>query len=257
MTAAVLVPSSRVGGGRRLVLKDYARSLSSAEFEHGRCVNTGSRLESARERSLARVVCSVFHIRKRRSIRRSSVVLKSMRLFGVPKREENEPVEAEAPQLDSARSVGSGESPAQSSKNSDNASFGQMKLVIKNTFIGGYDEEPDEDPPRTLARSASDSKLDCTSSASSVLFWYPQRKDSMSRSNSSVMSRSDAEDIEDSHLIEHGPAGPYHMVYGRSRATEGSRQSMRPPQAQANLSVGEIWSPIFLVSFLYTHTGSV
>ncbi|CAE6946777.1 unnamed protein product [Symbiodinium sp. CCMP2592] len=153
-----------------------------------------------------------------------------MRLFGVPKREESEPVEAEAPQLDSARSVGSGESPAQSSKNSDNASFGQMKLVIKNTFIGGYEEDPEDDPPRTLARSASDSKLDCTSSASSVLFWYPQRKDSMSRSNSSVMSRSDAEDIEDSHLIEHGPAGPYHMVYGRSRATEGSRQSVRPPQ---------------------------
>jgi len=149
-----------------------------------------------------------------------------MRLFGVPKREESEPVEAE-PQLDSARSVGSGESPAQSSKNSDNASFGQMKLVIKNTFIGGYEEDPEDDPPRTLARSASDSKLDCTSSASSVLFWYPQRKDSMSRSNSSVMSRSDAEDIEDSQLIEHGPAGPYHMVYGRSRATEGSR---RPPQ---------------------------
>lgn len=49
----------------------------------------------------------------------------------------------------------------------DSPSFAKMKLVIKNTFIGvterpygsdepgGYDAE--EDPPRTLARSASDS----------------------------------------------------------------------------------------------------
>ena len=60
-----------------------------------------------------------------------------------------------------------------------------------------------------------------------------------------VMSRSDAEDLDDSELIEHGPAGPYHMapwrhkgvairiklpllygsateVYGRSRAAEAN-----------------------------------
>ncbi|CAE7256795.1 unnamed protein product [Symbiodinium natans] len=98
-----------------------------------------------------------------------------MRLFGIPKREEGEPLEAPEPQTqDSARSARSGESPSQSSNGGDNQSFGQMKLVIKNTFIGGYEENQDEDPPRTLARSASDSKLDCTSSASSVLFWYPQ-----------------------------------------------------------------------------------
>ncbi|CAE7708709.1 unnamed protein product [Symbiodinium pilosum] len=155
-----------------------------------------------------------------------------MRLFGIEKREDAGPqTEAEAPQ--SARSARSGESPSQSSNGGDSQSFGQMKLVIKNTFIGGYEENADDDPPRTLARSASDSKLDCTSSASSVLFWYPQRGGgSMSRSNSSVMSRSDAEDLDDSELIEHGPAGPYHMVYGRSRAAEGSGRQTGARAAQ-------------------------
>ena len=70
-----------------------------------------------------------------------------------------------------------------------------MTSVPWDPVSGGYEENADDDPPRTLARSASDStsaasrcvvmfagplnrpeagKLDCTSSASSVLFWYPQ-----------------------------------------------------------------------------------
>ncbi|CAJ1362003.1 unnamed protein product, partial [Effrenium voratum] len=91
----------------------------------------------------------------------------SMKLFGIPKREDGQALEEE-PQ--SHRSAGSGDSRG----SSNSPSYGQMKLVIKNTFIGGYDEQQEEDPPKTLARSASDSKLDCQSSASSVVFWYPQ-----------------------------------------------------------------------------------
>lgn len=112
-----------------------------------------------------------------------------MKLFGTPNRED-QALEANTPR--------SGSGGSQTSKTSnDSPSFGQMKLVIKNTFIGGYDEAVDDDPPRTLARSASDSKLDCQSSASSVVFWYPQRGAGSMSQSSSVASRSDAGDERD------------------------------------------------------------
>mmetsp|Transcript_62530 Transcript_62530/g.146646 ORF Transcript_62530/g.146646 Transcript_62530/m.146646 type:complete len:517 (-) Transcript_62530:102-1652(-) len=160
-----------------------------------------------------------------------------MRLFGIPKRqaEDGEPLEADV-QEQEQESVRSAHSGSQSSNGGDR-SFGQMKLVIKNTFIGGYEESADDDPPKTLARSASDSKLDCQSSASSVLFWYPQRGGgSMSRSNSSVMSRSDADELDDGELIEHGPAGPHHIVYGRRKPAEG-------PKKDGRSAAQEPWPP--------------
>lgn len=131
-----------------------------------------------------------------------------MKLFGIPpKREEPEP--GSAP--NSARSNASGGSLT----SNDSPSFGKMKLVIKNTFIGGFDEPLDDDPPRTLARSASDSKLDCQSSTSSVVFWYPQRGGgSMSQSNSSVASRSDAG--QDDHDDQSFPE-PYHQLFDRNK----------------------------------------
>eukprot|EP00438_Fugacium_kawagutii_P024680 Skav230607 [mRNA] locus=scaffold168:402541:413172:- [translate_table: standard] len=129
--------------------------------------------------------------------------LSMKQLFGIPPKRED-PAEQGEPQ--SARSNASGGSRS----SADSPSFGKMKLVIKNTFIGGYDEDDaldDDHPPPTLARSASDSKLDCQSNTSSVVFWYPQRGGgSMSQSNSSVASRSDAgQDDHDDH--------PYHEPY--------------------------------------------
>ncbi|CAJ1404440.1 unnamed protein product [Effrenium voratum] len=139
----------------------------------------------------------------------------SMKLFGIPKREDGQALEEE-PQ--SHRSAGSGDSRG----SSNSPSYGQMKLVIKNTFIGGYDEQQEEDPPKTLARSASDSKLDCQSSASSVVFWYPQRGGAMSHSNSSVVSRSDTSEADVNEIVEH-PIDPYHTVFSNRHPEERRR----------------------------------